>query len=144
MFAAGLSINNIPPLASSIWLGGAGLSICGVLIINYFPVKAFGISNDDLNQAITDGNDYGVNLDILAAAIATPVILALWSSILFLVGIVVCIVHGSVRGAWYKVVALIPVTAGLLACVSIFAVGEVLERSINGKVGSRSGSCVWS
>jgi len=129
MFCAGLAINNTPPFAFAIWLGGAGLSICGVLIINYFPVKAFGISNDDMAVAVQEGNDY-IDVSVLAAAAATPVILALWSSMIFLVGIIDYIIEVNLHGAWYKALAAIPVVAGVLSCVTILLVGERLGKRI--------------
>lgn len=141
MFCAGLTIGNTPPLAFAIWLGGAGLSICGVLIINYFPVKALGISNADMMTVVQDGNQI-ISLEVLAAASASPVILALWSSMLFLIDAMDYIMEVNLDGIKYRVIAFVPVVAGLLSCFAMGLIGERLGRRM--KVKARLKRRSWS
>ena len=137
MNAAILAISPAAPsLAFSLWLGSAGLSVCGLFNVQYFPIQAFSISDMDMGDLVRDGNEFNVNTALLATAVASPVIMALWSSILFIVGIVDYVVEVSLGGggAVWKVIALVPIGFGISSvCVTLY-IGGFISRRIEYRV----------
>jgi hypothetical protein len=136
MHAAILSAGNAaPPLASAVWLGGAGLSVCGFFIVQYGPIRAFGIDDKDMKMLVQDGNRY-VKTSLLSAAVASPVIMALWSSILFAIGLVDNAIEADLGGKGYKILVLVILGLGIASAVSVLAIGEVtnwrIERQVCG------------
>lgn len=119
MNAAILAISPAAPsLAFSLWLGSAGLSVCGLFVnISYPSVLDIGCGH---GQSCARRERVPGETAVIATAIASPVIMALWSSVLFTIGIVDSIVQIPIGdgGALWKVIALIPIVFGALAvCV---------------------------
>ncbi|KAJ8596862.1 hypothetical protein M405DRAFT_804748 [Rhizopogon salebrosus TDB-379] len=132
MNAAILAISPLaPPLASSVWLGAAGLSVCGLFIVQYLSMKAFSISDADMGELVKDGHH--INTAMLATAVASPVIFALWSSILFAVGIVDYVIDNSRGGPQYKLVSLVPISIGFVASAAVMILGSVIARRVNSR-----------
>ena len=76
MSATIFAITTHPPnFSNAAWLGGAGLSVCGLFIIQYISVKAFSITNEDIGDMLKDNNCY-INAAMLATAVASPIIIA--------------------------------------------------------------------
>ncbi|KAG2130159.1 uncharacterized protein EDB93DRAFT_1108512 [Suillus bovinus] len=117
-----------PPLAFSVWLGAAGLSVCGLFIVQYFPIQAFSISDEDMGELVK-GGDY-INSALLAIAVASPVIFALWSSILFAVGIADYIIENHRGQPQYMLLSLVPVAIGFTASAAVMAIGSVISRRV--------------
>jgi hypothetical protein len=135
MNAAILAISPLaPPLASSVWLGAAGLSVCGLFIVQYLSMKAFSISDADMGELVKDGRH--INTAMLATAVASPVIFALWSSILFAVGIVDYVIENYHGGPQYKLVSLVPIYIGFMASAAVMILGSVIARRVNSRVSS--------
>jgi hypothetical protein len=135
MSAAILAISpSAPPLAFSVWLGAAGLSVCGLFIVQYFPIQAFSISDEDMGELVKDG-PY-INAALLATAIASPVIFALWSSILFVVGVVDYIIENPRGGPQFMILSLIPVFTGFMASAAVITIGSVIRRRVQARVSS--------
>jgi hypothetical protein len=77
MSAAVLAITpRAPDFATSAWLGGAGLSICGLFVVQYISIKAFAIADDVMGELVNHENHYDINTMSLAWALASPVIMA--------------------------------------------------------------------
>ncbi|KIM74384.1 hypothetical protein PILCRDRAFT_92571 [Piloderma croceum F 1598] len=115
MTAAILAITpHAPAIATTVWLDGAGLSVCGLFIVNYFPFKAFSIDDEEMIDIVKENGHY-VNSTLLAAAIASPVIMTLWSAILFT----------------YTLFALIPVGFGVLAVIATLAIGWIIGKRVD-------------
>ncbi|KAG2360123.1 hypothetical protein BDR07DRAFT_170123 [Suillus spraguei] len=134
MSAAILAISPpAPPLAFSVWLGAAGLSACGLFIVQFFANQAFSISDEDMGQLVKDGNY--VNSALLAVAVASPVIFALWSSILFAVGILDYIIENPRGKPQYMLLSLVPVTIGFMASAIIMIIGSVVGKRVQARVG---------
>ncbi|KAG1722682.1 uncharacterized protein EDB91DRAFT_201848 [Suillus paluster] len=132
MSAAILAISpSAPPLAFSVWLGAAGLSVCGLFIAQYFPIQAFSISDEDMGNLVKDG--HYINLAMLATAVASPVIFALWSSILFAVGIVDYIIENHRGGPQFMLLSLVPITIGFIASAATMMIGSVIGRRIQAR-----------
>ncbi|KIM75807.1 hypothetical protein PILCRDRAFT_826956 [Piloderma croceum F 1598] len=130
MSAAILSITpHAPALATALWLGGAGLSACGLFIVNYFPFKSFSIRNDVMIKIVREDNHY-INTTLLAAAVASPVIMTLWSAILFIVGTIDYIIEIPLGGTQYILLALIPIGLGLVAVTATLTVGRVIGKRV--------------
>jgi len=127
MNAAILAIPNSSQFAFAAWLGGAGLSVCGVFIVQYFPIKAFSITDEDIGNLVGDEDQYALQA-LLAIAIASPVIIALWSSILFAGGIFDYVLHADLGGPKYKALALVPLCIGVLAVLLTLVIGERIGR----------------
>lgn len=132
MSAAILAISPpAPPLAFSVWLGAAGLSACGLFIVQFFAIQAFSISDEDMGQLVKDGNY--VNSALLAVAVASPVIFALWSSILFAVGILDYIIENPRGKPQYMLLSLVPVTIGFMASAIIMIIGSVVGKRVQAR-----------
>lgn len=131
MSAAILAISPpAPPLAFSVWLGAAGLSVCGLFIVQYFPIQAFSISDEDMGKLVKDGNY--INSALLAIAVASPVIIALWSSILFAIGIVDYIIENS-RDKQFMLLSLVPVAIGFVASAAVMIIGSIIGQRIQAR-----------
>jgi len=134
MTAAILAITpHAPAIATTVWLGGAGLSVCGLFIVNYFPFKAFSIDDEGMINIVKE-NGYYVNSTLLAAAIASPVIMTLWSAILFTVGIIDYIIETPLGGIQYTLFALIPIGFGVIAVVATLAIGWIIGKRVETRV----------
>jgi len=135
MSAAILAISPpAPPLASAVWLGAAGLSVCGLFIVQYFPIQAFSISDEDMGELVKD--DHYINATLLATAVASPVIFALWSSILFAIGVVDYIIENHRGGPQFMLLSLVPVSIGFIASAAVMTIGSVIRRRVQARVSS--------
>jgi hypothetical protein len=134
MSAAILAITPHPPnFATAAWLGVAGLSACGLFTVQYFPIKAFTITDEDMGELVRDGNHY-INVALLATAVASPVIITLWSSILFAAGIIDYIIETPLGGAGYKAFGLVPVGFGVAVVGVTMLSGRIIERRVEARV----------
>lgn len=134
MSAAILAISPpAPPLAFSVWLGAAGLSVCGLFIVQYFPIQAFSISDEDMAELVK-GCNY-INPTFLAIAVASPVIFALWSSILFAVGIVDYIIENTHGKPRFMLLSLVPVAIGFMASAAVMAIASIIGQRVQARVG---------
>jgi hypothetical protein len=134
MSAAGLGIKPQPPhFATAAWLGVAGLSACGLFCVQYFPIKAFAITDEDMGELVKGGNQY-VNIALLATVVASPVIITLWSSILFAAGIIDYIIESPLGEAHYKVFALVPIGFGAVVVGVTLLSGGIIERRVEARV----------
>jgi hypothetical protein len=117
-----------PPLAHATWLAGAGLSVCGIFIVQYFPIRAFPISDEEMSKLVH--NDKSVNKALLAAALASPVIITLWASVLFGIGIVDYMIQTDLGGPIYRVLAFLPLFGGIAAIIGTLILGERINPII--------------
>jgi hypothetical protein len=133
MHAAILSVGDAaPPLASAVWLGGAGLSVCGFFIVQYGPIRALGIDDKDMRRLV-QGDRYVKN-SLLAASAAIPVVMALWSSILFTIGLADYAVQVDLGGKGYKILVLMILGVGIVTALSVLIVGEYAFGHIESQV----------
>ncbi|KAJ3539618.1 hypothetical protein NMY22_g4655 [Coprinellus aureogranulatus] len=123
-----------PNLAFAAWLGGAGLSTCGVFVVQYFSIKAFSVTDEDMGIVLQDDSDYA-SLAIVASLIAGPVVMKLWSAVLFLIGTVDYIVETEALSPAYKVLAILPVLSGAAIVLMAMVVGEVIDGKLYEKAG---------
>ena len=135
MHAAILAIEpNPPPFARGIWLGGAGISVCCLFIVFYFPIKAFPIRDEDISALVQEENHF-ISVSLLSVAVASPVLMTLWASILFVTGIIDHLIQADLGGGIYRVIACIPLCFGFAAVVGTVVIGEILAWRIEVKVG---------
>jgi len=85
-----------------------------------------------MGDMVQDGNQY-MNIVLLATAIASPVIITLWSSILFVVGVLDYILESPLGGMQYKIIALIPIACGVVFTIATLTVGEVISRRVDAR-----------
>lgn len=134
MHAAILAISpHAPPLAFALWLGGGALAVCGLFIVQYFSVNAFGITDDDMSAIIESTQPY-IDGPLLAIAMITPTVALSWSGILFIIGIFDYIVESDMGGGRYRVIAFVPVIGGLIALLFTVFLGERLMSRFDPKV----------
>lgn len=126
-----------PSLAFATWLGGAGLSVCGVFVVQYFSIQAFSVTDEDMGLVLQEDSTY-VGLAVLATLIAGPVVMKLWSAVLFLIGTIDYIIETEALSAKYKAMAFVPVLLGTAVVLLAMMVGEVIDRKLYEKV-SRPG-----
>jgi len=137
MNAAILSIRAPPPLAFAVWLGGAGLAVCGLFVVQYFSVKAFSITDEDMNQIVDSKTPY-IDLPLLAVAMITPVVTACWAAILFAIGVFDYLIRSDLGGGKYRAIAIVPVGAGLMAVALTIILGEKLARKVEQRYDTKS------
>ncbi|OBZ70322.1 hypothetical protein A0H81_09604 [Grifola frondosa] len=121
-----------PDFAFAVWLGAAGLSVCGVFIVQYLPINAFSITDEDMGILVKDGNHY-IDTALLATSVASPVIMALWSSILFIVGVVDYIIEAPLGGLQYKIFALIPIGFGVITAAATLLIGAIVGKRVEAR-----------
>ena len=134
MHAAILAISPRPPsLAFSLWLGGGTLSVCGLFTVQYFPIRAFSATDEDVGFIVKHGNEF-FNVALLATAIASPVVICLWAAVLFIAGMVDYIIEGDLGGFGYRVCAAVPVCFGIVTVIMTLILGETIDRRMRQKV----------
>jgi hypothetical protein len=134
MHAAILAISPRPPsLAFSLWLGGGTLSVCGLFIVQYFPIRAFSVTDEDIAFIVENGNEF-INVALIAAAVASPIIICLWAAVLFVAGMVDYIIEGDLGGIRYRIFAAVPVCFGIVTVVMTLILGETIDRRMRQKV----------
>jgi len=128
MQAAILAIEGpIPELAFSLWLGGASLSVCGVFVVQYFPIKAFSISDLHMGLLVQPEGNIFIQATLLATAVASPVVILLWATILFVLGMFDYIAGSNLGSLKYKLIAGIPLGMGVLCMIATMVIGEIIE-----------------
>ncbi|KAG9089851.1 hypothetical protein FRC06_001360, partial [Ceratobasidium sp. 370] len=71
IMAAILALTPEPPgLAAALWLGGSVVAVSGLFVTNYLSVKAFDITDDEL-QALVEGNGFS-GAHLVPMAITCP------------------------------------------------------------------------
>ena len=134
MHAAILSLSRQPPkFAYSVWLGGGAMSVCGVFIVQYFPIRAFSMTDEDMGFLVEKGNEF-VNVALLATAVASPVVICLWASVLFVAGMIDYILESDLGGLRYRIFAAVPVGFGVITVVMTLILGETIDRRMRTKV----------
>ncbi|KAG1886647.1 hypothetical protein F4604DRAFT_1675524 [Suillus subluteus] len=101
-----------PPLAFSVWLGAAGLSTRGLLIVQYFHIQAFSISDEDMGE--------------LSLALSySP------SGHLFFLplDIVDYIIENSRGKPQFMLLSLVPVIIGFMASAAVMTIGSVIVEA---------------
>ena len=83
---------------------------------------------------IVQENGHYVNSTLLAAAIASPVIMTLWSSILFTIGIIDYVIETPLGGVQYTLFALVPIGFGVLAVVATLTIGWIIGKRVETRV----------
>jgi hypothetical protein len=132
--ASALAIQATSSGAGMYWLVTAfysiafGLSLQGLILITYITIAAGGSSDEAIGRLargeIIPGSRYNV-VKLIAFVMALPAILATYSSIFLLAGLVVMVFSGrgedvELRGREYVLMTMIPVgIASLSICVAI-------------------------
>ena len=122
----------------SFWLGAAGLSLCGVFMVQYFSIRAFPMANAQLRDLVSNpppgGGQKYISRKVLALAISAPPLMTLWSSILFVAGILIYIWEAKFDRTRYRVFALIPVMCGVLIAFISLILGEYIGMMMHKEV----------
>ena len=87
-----------------------------------------------MKTLVQDGNPY-IKTTLLAIAIASPVVIALWASLLFIAGVIDYIVQAEFAGIQYRVFTAIPVGFGVVTMVLTLIIGEIVGRRVAARVG---------
>jgi len=115
--------------AASLWLGAAGLSLCGVFMVVYFSVRALPMTNLQLHDLVSNPRDRKpkyINGRLLAMSICGPPLIALWAAALFVAGILVFIWETKFDRTRDKMFAFVPVVVGVAAVLGSLAFGEFI------------------
>jgi hypothetical protein len=117
--------------AVSLWVGAAGLSLCGVFMIQYYSIRAFPLTNSQLRELVSLSTRPRrkrtfIGRGILAMAIAGPPLITFWATVLFVAGIIVYIWDTQWDRTRYQVFAFVPVVAGGAATLVALIFGEIL------------------
>jgi hypothetical protein len=123
--------------AVSLWLGAAGLSLCGVFMVQYYSIRAFPMANSQLLELVSDqppGKRRLISRKILAIAISGPPLMTLWATVLFVAGVVVYIWQTQWDRTRYKVFAFVPIAGGGSATLVALIFGEILGSMMYSEV----------
>ncbi|CEL56408.1 hypothetical protein RSOLAG1IB_07794 [Rhizoctonia solani AG-1 IB] len=127
--ATGPNPNSIYWVVSAFYSAALGMSLQGLIIITYMTISAGG-SSDELIGRLAAGKLYdGQPIRPVAFVMALPAIIATYSSVALLAGLVVMIVYGtgesaSARNWEYIAVATIPIATVFLCIVFTVVVCE--------------------
>jgi len=127
MNAAILAVSEPPPLAFALWLAGAGLSICGLFIVQYFSIRAFPLTDAELGLIV---NDKSIHTGVLGTAIASPVVITLWVAVLFGVGVVDFLIEKDLHGHKYTIIAGVPIALGFIFVFGTLYIGGLLGNNL--------------
>ncbi|CUA67690.1 hypothetical protein RSOLAG22IIIB_13528 [Rhizoctonia solani] len=128
MMAAILALSPEPPgLAAALWLSGSVVAVSGIFVTNYISVKAFDITDDEM-RTLVQGEFF--NAHLVPIAIACPPVAVRWASLLFVIGIFDYTIEYPFQHHAYLVIALIPMSLGVLSVFAIVLVGETLTKDI--------------
>src|SRR5580692_6458108 len=94
--------SNTGGAAASIWLGAAGLSLCGVFMVLYFSVSALPMTNLQLHNLVSEEDSKYIDRRLIAVSICGPPLIALWAAALFVAGILVFIWETKFDRARYR------------------------------------------
>lgn len=86
-----------------------------------------------MKALVHDGNQY-INSALLANAVASPVIIVLWASVLFIAGVIDYVVETEFHGTLYKILAATPVALGLVSVILTLLIGQVLGQRVESRV----------
>jgi len=127
--------------SSSLWLGAAGLSVSGCFLIQYYSIKTFPITDEQLRRLVLHAyhrhheGDTGElcvwkHRQIVSIALSAPPLFGLWASMLFLIGIYGMVVRTTDFGqgaasAVRKMWALVPLSIGALTIIIALVSGEI-------------------
>jgi hypothetical protein len=123
--------------AASLWLGAAGLSLCGVFMVQYYSIRAFPLANSQLRDLVSEKPRHKrryISRKILAIAISGPPLMTFWATALFVAGIIVYIWETQWDRTRYQVFAFVPVAAGGAATLVALIFGEILGTVAYGEV----------
>jgi hypothetical protein len=131
MNAAILTVADPPPLAFALWLGGAGLSVCGLFIVQYFSIKAFPFTDEEIGDIVKDKS---IHTGVLGTAVASPIIITLWVAVLFGIGVADYLIEKDLHGHKYSIIAGVPIALGFVFVVMTLIVGCVLGSNVAARV----------
>src|ERR1700730_5630826 len=131
MNAAILGVSEPPPLAFALWLAGAGLSVCGLFIVQYFSIRSFPFTDEEIGLIV---NDKSIHTGVLGTAIASPVVITLWVAVLFGVGVADYLIEKDLHGHKYNILAGVPIALGFVFVVMTLIVGCVLGSNVAARV----------
>lgn len=132
--------------AVSLWLGAAGLSLCGVFMVQYYSIRAFPMANLQLRELVSETSRWHrafISRKILAIAISGPPLMTLWATVLFVAGIIVFILETHWDRTRYKVFAFVPIAAGGAATLVAVVFGEILGTMMYREVSFRGTMQLW-
>ena len=109
------------------------MSVCGVFIVQYFPIRVFSMADEDMRFLVDSGHEF-VNVALLATAVASPVVICLWASVLFVVGMIDYILESELGGLRYRIFAALPLGLGVITVVMTLILGETIDRRMRAKV----------
>lgn len=109
------------------------MSVCGVFIVQYFPIRAFSMADEEMGFLVDAGNIL-VNVALLATAVASPVVICLWASVLFVAGMINYILESDLGGLRYRIFAAVPVGFGVITVMMTLILGETIDRRMRAKV----------
>lgn len=72
------------------------------------------------------GHAYVISRTFVAMAISAPTLMALWSAVLFVTGIIIFVIDTTFDKTRYKTFALLPLGAGVCSIVISLLLGEIM------------------
>ena len=139
--------------ARSVFAGSLGLSLCGFFVIHYFGVLSEGMRDEKMLHAVK--GDY-IETKVVSCALAIPVVITAYSTLLILLGHCIFIVTicstGSLTTATpskmdvllelgFKIIAGFPIICGIFMMIGAVVVSELMyNRAFADAAEARRGS----
>lgn len=126
----------ITDLAGAVWIGGAAMSACGVFILQYMPTIAITMSDEEI-LVLLDGDISFLSqifLLILTLVVAMPNVIACWSSVLFVAGILDYIRQNKYKKTYeltesgVRWLSTLPAAVGVVSVLFTVLVGFVVSN----------------
>lgn len=89
------------------------------------------MTNSQLRNAVSAAGSenkhaYFISRTLVAMAISAPTLIALWSSVLFILGVIVFVSDTVFHRLQFKAFALLPLSAGVLSILVSLVLGEIM------------------
>lgn len=117
--------------SNALWLGAAAIAVCGAFLAQYYSIKAFPMTNDQLKRLVTNNKAY-MSSHIIAVALAVPPLFAMYSMAIFIYAGYAFI--ASTFGSSDMACALVPFSIGVLSILVALVIGEILGHKMSMEV----------
>lgn len=127
-------------LSGACWIGSAALSVSGVFIVQYLAITTFPIANNQIRALISDTGEttaFLPNQKWAAWALAGPPILVLWSTTLFIAGLMHYVIRTHFDKPEYRSVSIFFLAVATLHAIGYLVIGEWIETKLYNEVRSK-------
>lgn len=128
-----------PGPSNALWLGASGLSVCGGFLVQYYSIKAFPMTDQQLMEIVQEENGY-MSSAVISAALAAPALFALFACTMFIFAVYSYVMHAPAifGNAAHKAYAFAPMSFGVFTIVIALIIGETIGSRMSRQVSTHA------